>query len=122
MYVLLMQRRINEMLRDLFGQLGMTLPTATEDDKRWEETLALQRKDDKVRGVRSGAAHPMILLDLETTRALRDIDHEEPFSRAAAARAVSNAERHAPQMPKISSAHAVLYLGGSNFRTNVNTK
>ena len=91
MYVLLMQRKIDEMKRDLFGQLGMAPPTAAEDDKRWEETLALQRKDVKVRGVRSGAAHPMILLDLETTRALRDIHHEEPFSRAAAARAVSNA-------------------------------
>ena len=52
MYVLLMQRTIDAMKRDLLGQLGMAAPTMREDDITSEETLVLQRKDAKVRGVR----------------------------------------------------------------------
>lgn len=51
MSVVLMQRTIDERKRNLLRQLGKATPTTTEDDMRWEETLALHGKDVKVRGV-----------------------------------------------------------------------
>ena len=91
-----------------FRRVSMAALATTEDNKKLEETLALQRKDVRARGV---CFNNQFCRWDEITRASRGIHHEEPFSRAAAAPAVSNAERHVAQIPKISSILTVFVWG-----------